>query len=180
MTSANANDVKASVAEFGRLGSDAQLALIALIYQELASSIPAESLPTSSEDLADLVEDIEEMSEQQQVEALRDMIQAKKYDQDEVILDPHPSKALGELLQGETEVPTGEYGKLDTNSKLAFWYQIAQKLGSGIVAIPSEYSPSAEVTQLLNSLKSAGNDQIISFVSQVFSQPKSEQPDNSQ
>ena len=80
------------------------------------------------------------------------------------MLDPNPAKALPELLQGKSEVPTGEYGKLNPESKLAVWYLLAQKLGSGIVAIPSDYSPSAEAMQVFNSLKSMGQEQMANFV----------------
>ena len=52
------------------------------------------------------------MSAQEQVNALRDILPASKTGRDQVKLDPNPRKALTELVQGEVEVPTGQYGKL--------------------------------------------------------------------
>ena len=131
---------------------------------QISGSIPADSLPTKSDSVEDIVEDIEEMSTEDQLSALRDLLPANKTDQDETILDPNPAKALPELLQGETEVPIGEYGKLNAESKLAVWYLLAQKLGNGVVAIPSNYKPSTEAMQVFDSLKSLGNEQMANFV----------------
>lgn len=168
------NDLKMTVAQFEQLPIDERLGLLASIYGEVSGSIPAVQKPQVSE----IVAEIEKISQQEQIDALRDLLPANKNDQDEVILDPHPSKALGELVQGKNKVPTGEYGALDTESKLAFWAQIAQKLGSSIVSIPSDYTPSAQATQLLSSLKGMGNEQIVAFLSQIFSQPAKEPPEN--
>lgn len=148
--------------------TDDKLGLLALIYREISGSIPAEDLQKSSE--SEIVEDIQKMSAQEQVNALRDILPATKADRDEITLDPHPSKALTGLVQGEVEVPTGKYGKLSAESKLGFWYQIAHKLGNNIVPISSDYSPSAEAMQLFDSIKGMGNEQMIEFVSQIFRQ----------
>ena len=91
--------------------TDDKLGLLALIYREISDSIPSESLQKSSE-VSEIVEDIEEMSAQEQVNALRDILPASKTGRDQVKLDPNPRKALTELVQGEVEVPTGQYGKL--------------------------------------------------------------------
>lgn len=178
MTSANANDTKQLVTQYKSLHIDDQLGVLALIYQQISGSIPTESLPKSSE-VSNLVSRIEKMHSEEQVDALRDLLPANRTDQDEVILNPHPSQALTELVQGETKVPTGEYGAFSPETKLAFWYQVAQKLGSSLVSIPAEYSPSAEGMKLFNSIKEMGNDEIISFLTQVFTQKVTEPPKNS-
>jgi hypothetical protein len=164
MASTNVNDLKPLAKQFTSLDIDDQLGVMALIYIEIASSIPADSLPTSSSDVQSIVGSVQKMSSEEQINALRDLLPANKTDQDETMLDPNPAKALPELLQGKSEVPTGEYGKLNPESKLAVWYLFAQKLGNGIVAIPSDYSPSAEAMQVFNSLKSMGQEQMANFV----------------
>lgn len=164
MASTNVNDLKPLAKQFTSLDIDDQLALMALIYKEVADSIPADGLPTKSSDVQDIVGNVQKMSSEEQINALRDLLPANKTDRNETTLDPNPAKALPELLQGKTEVPTGEYGKLNSESKLAVWYLLAQKLGSGIVAIPSDYSPSAEAMQVFNSLKSMGKEQMATFV----------------
>lgn len=178
MTSANANDSKQVATQFKSLDIDDQLGVLALIYQEISGSIPAESLPKSSE-ISDIVSRVEKMHSEEQVDALRDLLPANRTDQDEVILNPHPSQALTELVGGGTKVPTGEYGAFSPETKLAFWYQVAQKLGSSLVAIPADYSPSAEGMKFFNSLKEMGNEEKISFLTQVFTQKVTEPPKNS-
>ena len=168
MTSANIDAIKQSVQAFKGLDIDDQLAALASIYTKAASSIPPETLGTPSPEVSGLVTKIEQLSHQEQVDALRDLLPAKKTDQDEVILDPNPSKALAELVKGGTKVPTHEYGALSTESKLAFLYQIGQKLGKSIIGIPSDYSPSSKVTDLLNSLASLDVQQQMSFLTKVI------------
>lgn len=165
MTSANMDTVKQSVQAFKQLSIDDQLAALALIYTKISGSIPSDALGTSA---SGLVSQIEQMPQEKQVDALRDLLPAQKTDQGEVALDPNPSKALTELVSGGETVPTGEYGSLSTESKLAFWYQIGKKLGSTMVAIPSDFSPSSEVTELLSSLGSLDVDQQMSFLSQAL------------
>lgn len=164
MTSANVEDLKPLAKQFTSLDIDDQLAIMALIYQEISGSIPADSLPTNSSDVQGIVGSVQKMSTEDQLSALRDLLPANKTDQDETVLDPNPAKALPELLQGKTEVPTGEYGHLNAESKLAVWYSLAQKLGNGVVAPPSNYSPSKEAMQVFDSLKSMGQEQMANFV----------------
>jgi len=167
MTSANKDSVNQSVKEFKSLEIDERLATLALIYNQVASALPSAALGNTSPEVSGLVKQIDQMSKQEQVDALRDILPAKRTDQDEVTLDPNPSKALAELVKGGTTVPTHEYGSMSAESKLAFWYQLGQKLGKTIVAIPTDYHPSDKATDLFNSLKSLEVDQQLSFLSQV-------------
>lgn len=146
---------------------DDQLAALALVYKEVAGSIPADA-GTSSSQVSGLVSQIGQKPQDRQLDALRDLLTSGKNDKGEVALDPNPSKALGELVTGGGEdIPTGEYGSLDTESKLMFWSQIAQKLGS---SIPSDFTPSSEVTEVLNSFKSLDEEKRMSFLKRMFGQ----------
>ena len=167
MTSANMDAVKQSVAAFKSLNINDRLAAMALVYSKAAGSIPSNAIKTDSAG-SEVVTQIEQMSQEKQVDALRDLLSANKGDKDEVGLDPNPSKALTELVSGGNTFSTGEYSSMSSESKLAVWYQVGQKLGSTIVAIPSDYSPSKEVTELLNSLNSLEVDQQMSFLTQVI------------
>ena len=122
------------VAAFKSLTVDDQLAALALIYSEVSGSITSATLKTTSPEVAvDFVHQIEHMSQQEQLLALRD------------------------LLAGAGSSPlTLEYQSLDTNSRLSMWYQLAQKMGSAIAAIPSDYTVSSQLADFLNSLKSMG------------------------
>ncbi|AFZ31614.1 Orange carotenoid-binding protein [Gloeocapsa sp. PCC 7428] len=165
MTSANMDVINQSVKAFKQLDIDDRLAAMALIYQDVASAVPAEV--GNASEVSGLVAKIQELSPERQVDALRDLLPASRNDQNETTLDPNPSKALTELVSGGNTVPTGEYGSLKTESKLAFWYQLAQKLGNGVVGIPSDYSPSAQVTELLSSLRSLDTEQKLNFLTQI-------------
>lgn len=167
MTSTNMDSINKSVAAFKQLDIDDRLAALALIYQDVASAVPANALSSSSA-VTGLVSKVQELSQERQVDALRDLLPATKNDQNETTLDPNPSKALTELVTGGNTIPTHEYGTMPTESKLAFWYQVAQKLGNGVVGIPSDYSPSAKVTELLSSLNSLDTEQKVSFLTQAL------------
>ncbi len=165
MTSASKSESQ-QVQAFKRLNTDEQLAVLALIYNQIADSLPSGSLTGASAN--GLVTQVEQLSQQEQLDALRDLLPAQKTDQDEVVLDPHPSKALVELATGGNTVKTGEYGSLDTDSKLAFWYQLAQKLGSTVTAIPTDYHVSSEATEFLNSFSRLDREQQLTTVGQLL------------
>ena len=165
MTSASMDSVKQSVAAFKSLSTDDRLAALALIYTKAGGSIPKEAVDTTSPQVSGLVKQIEQMSKEGQVDSLRELLPAEGTDQKEIALDPNPAKALTELVSGTAL--RGQYGLMNTQSKLATWYQLGQKLGSSMVGIPSDFSPSSEVTELLNSLQSLDVDQQMSFLSQV-------------
>ncbi len=167
MTS-NTDTVKQAVAAFKSLTTDDKLGALALIYTRVGGSIPSEAIGKASSEVSGLVAQVEKLSPERQVDALKDLLPANKNDQDEITLDPNPSKALTELASGGNTVPTGEYGSLSPESKLAFWYQVGQKLGSTLVAIPSDFRPSSEVTELLQSLGSLDVDQQLSFLNKVI------------
>ncbi|MFH7025967.1 MAG: orange carotenoid protein N-terminal domain-containing protein [Heteroscytonema crispum UTEX LB 1556] len=170
MTSTNINPLRQSISAFQNLDIDDQLAVLALVYKSIGDTIPAnvvDSLPT--QEASHLVAQIQQLSQEEQLHALRDCLPAEITDQDEVMLDPHPSKALAELVQGGgTTIPTGEYGQMQTESKLAFWYALAQKLGNGVIGIPNDYQPSEQATAVLNSLKSLSTDDLVSFLKRVL------------
>ena len=145
MTSSNTDAINQSVAGFKKLPLDDQLAAMALIYTEVSGSITPSTLKrTSPEVSGGLLAQIEHLSQQEQLLALRD------------------------LLAGAGSSPlTLEYQSLDANSRLAVWYQLAQGMGSTIAAIPSDYTVSSELADFLNSLKSMDFEHLISFLTSV-------------
>lgn len=156
------NPLNESVAAFNSLNSDDRLVALASIYQEVGSSIQTD-VGTPSSAVSELVRKVEQIPQQEQAGALRDILTAGRNDQGEVVLDPHPSQALAELATGGGDnIPTGEYNSLDAQSKLAFWHQIVQRLGSRI-----NFSPSSEVTEFLNSFKSLDDQQRMNFLKRV-------------
>lgn len=169
MTATNIDPISQAVSTFIKLDPDDRLATLGLLYTEIADNIPAnviDSLPT--ETAADIIARIQQFSPEEQLYALRDILPANRYDQDETMLDPHPTKALVELTQGGTQIPTGQYGKLNTEAKLAFWYMLGERLGTAIIGIPNDYQPSEPVISLLNSLRSLNTNDLVTFLKQIL------------
>jgi hypothetical protein len=169
MTSTNVNPSKQALSAFQKLDIDDRLAVLASVYKQIANSIPtdaANALPT--EQAAGLVTQIQKLSSEEQLNALRDILPAEKTDQNEVMLDPHPSKAMVELAQGGTAIPTGDYGKMNAEAKIAFWYLLAQRLGTSIIGIPTDYRPTEQAVTVLNMLQSMNTDELVAFLQKAL------------
>ncbi|MEA5565331.1 MULTISPECIES: orange carotenoid protein N-terminal domain-containing protein [unclassified Anabaena] len=169
MTSTNVNPVEQAVADFKQLDIDDRLVVFGSLFSNVADTISTsdiDKLPTQK--AAELVAQIQQLSPEEQLYALRDLLPASRNDQNETMLDPHPSKAMVELAQGGTKIPTGEYGKLNAEGKLAFWYFLGQRLGSTIINIPSNYTPTEQATAVLNNLQSLNTNDLVSFLKQVL------------
>lgn len=165
MTSVDTSSRDSLAASFKKLPVDDQIAALGYIYQEVGASLPAASSMTSDKVRA-IVKHVEEMRDGSQIAFLQDVLSG---DRDEVALDPHPSKALAELIPGDgDEPPISEYHKLNPTERLAVWYNLASKMGNGVVAIPSDYAPSAQTQELLNALKSLSADEKLQFLTQVI------------
>ena len=170
MTSTNVNSVQEAVRGIKGLIIDDQLLVLGLLYRDIAQSVPtdaANNLPT--QDAANLVTRVQQLSQENQLSALRDFLGAERNDQDATILDPNPSKALGELVTGGgTTIPAHEYSSLSAEGRLAFWYLLAQRLGSNIIGAISGLTPTEQVTIVLNSIQSLKTDELVSFLKQAL------------
>ncbi|GAB1541650.1 hypothetical protein NUACC21_43220 [Scytonema sp. NUACC21] len=169
MTSTNANAVHEAVSLFQGLMIDDRLLVLASVYKQIANKLPADAanaLPT--QDATRLVSRIQQLSKEDQLSALRDLLSAKSSEKDATILDPNPSKALAELVTGgETKTPAHEYGSLSTEAKIAFWYLLAGKLGNNIIGIPDGTKPTQDDTEVIDSLESLNTDELVSFLKTV-------------
>ncbi len=164
MTSAQTEAVKQSVIAFRSLKMEDRLAALGLMYKHIAGQIPANAVNNSAK-ASGLVSKVGQLSPELQTQSLRDMLDAQRQDGDEVALDPNPSKALAELVTGSNEtIPIDEYSSLATEDKLAFWYQMGQKVESSLSGI----SPSPEISEFLASLQSLSADDRIAFISKAL------------
>ena len=149
---------------FKRLPVDDQIAALGSLYQEVGSSLFSSDM--TSKKVEEVVKQVLEMREGSQIEFLQDIL--SDTDHDEVVLDPHPSKAMAQLIPGDgVESPIVEYEKLSPNERLAVWYKIASKMGDGMASLPSNYSLSSEAQALLTSLQSCETDAKLQFLSQI-------------
>ncbi|WP_421657465.1 orange carotenoid protein N-terminal domain-containing protein [Leptothermofonsia sp. ETS-13] len=125
------NAVAPVTEQIKRLSVDDQLALLWYTYTEMGRTITPAAPGAARLHLAEgLLSQVRQMSYSEQLEFMRDLIR-------------------------KTGTPaTRAYGVLSANTKLAFWYQLAEWMKEGIVVpMPADYSSSAEVQRALDALK---------------------------
>lgn len=165
MTSIDTKTLNSLAARFKQLLVDDQIATLGYLYQELGSSLPT---IVTSDKVNDLLNMMGDMREGSQIEFMQDVLNDRTTKADEVSLDPHPSKALLELIPGDdVEPPLTQYHTFSPNERLLFWSQLASKMGDEVIAMPSDYSLSSEAAELLSSLKLLGTDETVNFLSQI-------------
>jgi hypothetical protein len=148
MTSTNINFLEQSVSKFQSLDTDDRLTVLALLYTEICDEIPAITLKNvPNEKTANLVAQIQNLPQAEQLFALRQLL-----NQDEV---------------GETEIPTEEYAAMN-DDKLAFWYQLAQNLGTSIIGVPDDYIPSEKATEVVDLLHTPNIEDLVTFFKRVL------------
>ena len=111
------------------LSIDEQLGLLWVIYENMGSLVtPAAPDATERIKIAGgLIYEVVSLSHQEQLQFMRDLV-----------------------AQVNTPL-TRAYGVLTSNNKLAFWYQLAEWMGSGeVIAIPEGYQLSAPANAVLN------------------------------
>lgn len=149
------DDLTQAEQAFQHLNVDDQLALLWFVYTKMGDSITpaAPGSATVGEDIAaGLYEQVKVLSHEEQLQAQRDF-----------------------LTQADTQL-TREYGSLSDNTKLLFWYQLAQGMESAtIVPMPPNYELKGEAKELLAALESADFEQQITFLRDIV-EPTGAQP----
>lgn len=163
MTSINTSNLDQAIGVFQGLPVEEQLATLGMLFKDISGSIPATAFGSSGESTK-LIEQIKGQQQDEQLQTLSDFLANKTAKGDEVALDPHPSKALLELVPGSTQPAIARYESLDANSRLAFWYQLGQQMND---TIPANSSVSSEASELLTTLRSLGAEQQAAFLSQI-------------
>jgi hypothetical protein len=149
MTSTNVNFLEQSVSKFKNLDPGDRLTVLSLLYTEISDEIPAIALnDVPNEKTANLVAQIQKLPQQEQVSGLGQLL-----NQDEV---------------GETAIPTEEYGSMNVDDKLAFWYQLAQNLGTTIIGVPDDYIPSEKATEVVDLLDTPNMEDLVTFLKRVL------------
>ncbi|MGF1498141.1 MAG: orange carotenoid protein N-terminal domain-containing protein [Elainellaceae cyanobacterium] len=140
---------------FQRQSTDDQLALLWYIYTQIGKSItPAAPDAASPQIMEGLFNQFKALSQQDQLQAMRDLATRKS----------------SELSR--------EYGSLSADTKLGFWYRLAQGMDNGtIVPMPEDYQMSDESNQLLAAVESMEFEQQITFlrnaINPMGAEPKS-------
>lgn len=119
-----------TVEAFSRLNVDDQLALLWFIYKEINKSVtPAAPDAASPEIARGLFEQVKQKSDEEQLQIMRD------------------------IASGSNTLIAREYGSLSANTKLAFWYDLAQGMDEGtIIPMPDDYQLGGEAQRILGTI----------------------------
>jgi hypothetical protein len=126
-----ANEVPTVVAKIKRLSVDDQLALLWYVYTSMGSDITSAAPGAARLQLAEgLMNQVRHMPFNEQLTFMRD------------------------LINNRSTAETRSYGVLSANTKLAFWYQLAEWMREGVVIpMPVDYVSSADAQKVLIDLK---------------------------
>jgi Orange carotenoid protein, N-terminal len=138
-------EVTTVTAQIKQLKTDDQLAALWYIYTQMGSTVTPAAPGAARLQLANgLLDQVKTASYAEQLEIMRDLVNSK------------------------STPATRAYGVLSVNTKLAFWYQLAEWMTQGIVVpMPADYQMSSQVGQAIDALKSLDMGQQITVLRNV-------------
>ena len=136
------SNVSAALSSYESLSTDEKLALLWYVYTKMGTSVtPAAPGAAADEIAGGLFNQVKELSFDEQLAEQR------------------------KIIEGQDSLVSREYGSLSENTKLYFWYRLAQGMEAGtIVPVPDGYEPSGSVSQLLSQVESMEFEQQITFL----------------
>ena len=156
MATANSDqNVSRALGSYSNLSTDEKLALLWYVYTKMGTSVtPAAPGAAADEIVEGLYNQVKELSHDEQLDVQR------------------------KIIENQDSVISREYGSLSENSKLYFWYRLAQGMETKtIVPVPDDYEPSGGVNELLSQIESMDFEQQITLlrdaVAKAGAEPKS-------
>lgn len=142
------DEVTSTLSVFQALSVDDKLGVLWYIYTEMGKSITPAATGAARLQLAEgLLNQIKQMSNAEQLQVMRDL-----------------------AAQKNTQA-SRSYGVLSANTKLAFWYELAELMTKGLVIpVPTGYQISRDGTQVLQTLKQLDFGQQITVLRKVVTQ----------
>jgi hypothetical protein len=136
------NDVQLATAQYKALSTDDKLGLLWIAYTEIGRSItPAAPGAARLELAAGLLEQVKQMSHQDQLQFMRDLVERKN------------------------TAETRAYGVFTTNTKLGFWYVLAQLMEQEVVVpVPAGYQLSRDAQKAFETIALLEMSQQITFL----------------
>ncbi len=132
---------------YDALGVDDKLALLYYAYEAMGGSITPAAPGAADPELAQpLIEELYELSEDEQLEAMRAVVR-----------------------RDETDI-SRRYGGLSANNQLLVWYGWAEAMGDRIVGMPSDYKPEGPVQKIVSDLKGLDFQSQISLLRETATQ----------
>lgn len=142
MATANNNSYDQGKVDFKRLSVDDQLGLLWVIYTKLGKSITPAAPGASGSDIAEgLFNQVKPLSHQEQLQVMRD------------------------IANNANTQFSRQYGALSPETKLAFWYFLAQGMENAtIIPMPSNYELPPEGKELLAKIEALDFGQQIDYL----------------
>jgi hypothetical protein len=136
--------VENRISQLKSLSGDDQLAVLWFLYTDLVKEKIEPTPEREGENLGEansLIDSIKGMSKDDQLQVQKD------------------------ILAGSDREEFNTYKSYTSNQRLFFWYQLAAEMEKGsVVEFPSDYQLSSEGKELLDSLKTIGFDQQLTFL----------------
>lgn len=134
-----------AIALFQRISIDDQLAVLWFTYTQIGKSVtPAAPGAASSDIVSGLFEQVRQLSHLDQLEAMR-----------------------GIAASRDTLI-SREYGSLSPDTKLSFWYSLAQGMENGtIVPMPENYQLADDANSILAAIETLNFEQQITILRNV-------------
>lgn len=141
-TPTSEQNVSRALSSYSNLSTDQKLALLWYVYTKMGTSVTPAAPGAAADEIAEgLFNQVKELSFEEQLEVQR------------------------KILEGQDSLISREYGSLSENTKLYFWYRLAQGMEAGtIIPVPDGYEPSGSVTELLSQVEAMEFEQQITFL----------------
>lgn len=154
-TATSEQSISRAVGSYTNLSTDEKLALLWYVYTKMGTSVTPAAPGAASDEIAQgLFDQVKELSFEEQMAVQR------------------------KIIEGQDSLISREYGSLRENTKLYFWYRLAQGMEAGtIIPVPDNYEPNGAVTKLLSQIELMEFEQQITFLREVVAfagaEPKS-------
>lgn len=135
-------NISRALVSYDNLSTDEKLALLWYVYTRMGTSVTPAAPGAASDEIAEgLFNQVKELPFEEQMGVQRSIIEQKDC------------------------LISREYGSLSENTKLYFWYRLAQGMEAGtIIPVPNDYKPTGGVTDLLSQIELMEFEQQITFL----------------
>lgn len=138
--------IQDAISDFNQLQTDDKLALLYYIYEKMGDSVtPAAPQAAEPELTPILMGDYFNLSHQDQLQIMRDIVNGS-----------------------DTEYARA-YGAIKENNQLLVWYAWAEAMGESVIDMPSDYSVSDTINNLLGKIEELDFEQQISMLREIAS-----------
>lgn len=136
------SDIAAEVKAFEALTTDGQLGLLWVLYDNMGGSVtPAAPGATGTQFTQTLLEKVKGMEHDEQMSFMRDLVEHNQTD--------------------DTEA----YGAFENDTKLAFWYELAEGMAAGeVIPVPDDYELPNDASQVFGKITALDFNQQITLL----------------